>query len=291
MIRFSLEKKLHGSGGEMLLQLDLEIKEGQLVSIYGPSGAGKTSVLRMLAGLLQPEKGYIEVNGKVWLDTAGGKCLKPQHRRVGYVFQDYALFPNMTVRENLLFALEKHQEKSRVTELLELVELEDLQHRDPATLSGGQKQRVALARALVQEPEILLLDEPLSALDQGMRARLQDYIIKVHQTFGLTTLLVSHDVSEILRMSEKMYVVKAGRVVQEGTPDAIFSDDKISGKFRLTGTITKIQQNGVVYIISVLAGINLIKVIATEEEALALAKGDQVMVVSKAFNPLIRKIG
>ena len=274
----------------MLLQLGLEIPKGQLVTVYGESGAGKTSILRMLAGLLQPEKGFIEVNGKVWLDTEKGLNLKPQQRKVGYVFQDYALFPNMTVKENLLFALKKQQDKKRVAELLELVELGDLRDRNPATLSGGQQQRVALARALVQEPEILLLDEPLSALDQSMRVRLQDYILKVHQTYGLTTLLVSHDVSEILRMSERMFVLKGGRIVKEGTPDVILSNDKISGKFRLSGTITQIQQNGVVFIISVLAGANLIKVIATAEEAQSMAKGDQVLVVSKAFNPLIKKL-
>ena len=274
----------------MLLQLSLDIRKGELITIYGESGAGKTSVLRMLAGLLQPESGYVEVNGKIWLDTAEGVNLKPQQRRVGYVFQDYALFPNMTVRENLLFAVEKHQDKQVVNELLELVELGDFRHRAPHSLSGGQKQRVALARALVQKPEILLLDEPLSALDEGMRARLQEYILRVHQAFGLTTLLVSHDVSEILRMSERMFILKGGRIIKEGAPDIIFSDDKISGKFRLTGTITNIQQNGVVHIISVLAGINLIKVVATAEEAGSMAKGDKVMVVSKAFNPLIKKL-
>ncbi|MCC9136933.1 ABC transporter ATP-binding protein [Pontibacter silvestris] len=290
MIRINLEKQLHSSGGEMQLQVALQIKQGEFVTIYGESGAGKTSILRMLAGLLQPERGLVEVNGKKWLDTANGTNLKPQQRKLGYVFQDYALFPNMTVRENLLFALEKHQPKDSVNEVVELMELNDMQHRYPATLSGGQRQRVALGRALVQKPEFLLLDEPLSALDESMRARLQDYILKVHQTFNLTTILVSHDVSEILRMSERMFVLKEGKIVQVGAPDAIFSDDSISGKFRLVGTITKIQQNGVVYIISVLAGVNLIKVVATAEEAATMATGDKVMVVSKAFNPLIKKL-
>lgn len=290
MIQLTLEKILHASGGEMQLQVALEIKEGELVTIYGESGAGKTSVLRMLAGLLHPDAGKIEVNGKVWLDTTAGINLKPQQRKLGYVFQDYALFPNMTVRENLLFALEKHQPKNIVNEIVELVELGDLQYRYPAALSGGQRQRVALGRALVQQPEILLLDEPLSALDEGMRSKLQAYILKVHQSFRLTTVLVSHDVSEILRMSERMFVLKGGKIVQEGAPDAIFSDTGISGKFRLVGTVTNIQQNGVVYIVSVLAGVNLIKVIATAEEAATLVKGDKVMVVSKAFNPLIKKL-
>lgn len=291
MIRFSLEKKLQGAGGDMPLQVSLDITAGQFVSIYGESGAGKTSILRMLAGLLRPEKGFIEVNGKVWLDTAAGIDLKPQKRRLGYVFQDYALFPNMSVRENLVYALGKKQGSSHVSELLELMELKELEDRYTDTLSGGQKQRVALARALVQKPEILLLDEPLSALDESMRARLQDYILKVHQAYGITTLLVSHDVSEILRMSERMLVLKEGKFTEEGTPDAVFSGNKISGKFRVSGTITRIEQNGVVYIISVLSGTNMIKVVATPAEAAAMEKGDKVMVISKAFNPLIRKIG
>lgn len=291
MIRFSLEKKLQGAGGDMQLQLSLDITAGQFVTIYGESGAGKTSVLRMLAGLLRPEKGYIEVNGKIWLDTAAGIDLKPQKRQLGYVFQDYALFPNMSVRENLVYALTKKQGSSHVDELLELMELKELQDRYSDTLSGGQKQRVALARALVQKPEILLLDEPLSALDENMRARLQDYIIKVHQAYGITTLLVSHDVSEILRMSERVLVLKEGKFSREGTPDAVFSGNKISGKFRVSGTITLIEENGVVFIISVLSANNLIKVVATREEAATMKKGDKVMVISKAFNPLIRKIG
>lgn len=290
MIRFSLEKKLQAAGGEMSLEVSAEIAPGDFVTIYGESGAGKTSILRMLSGLMQPDKGFIEVNGKIWLNSATETALKPQQRRTGYVFQDYALFPNMSVRENLAFALGKKQDRNHVNGLLELMELGELQNRYPHTLSGGQKQRVALARALVQKPEILLLDEPLSALDEGMRGRLQEYILTIHQTYGVTILLVSHDVSEILRLSQRMFVLKGGRFVKEGAPEAIFSGDKISGKFRLTGTIIRLEQNGVVYVVSVLSGSNLIKVIATAEEAATMAKGDKVMVISKAFNPLIRKL-
>ncbi len=149
MIQIALQKKLGAANGEMQLDVDIEIEEGMLVTLYGNSGAGKTSILRMIAGLLQPERGLISVNEKCWLDTSRGISLTPQQRKTGFVFQDYALFPNMTVKENLAYALEKGQSKAIVEELIRIVELRDLQQRKPSELSGGQKQRVALARALV----------------------------------------------------------------------------------------------------------------------------------------------
>jgi molybdate transport system ATP-binding protein len=184
----------------MVLDLDLTIEKGQFVTLFGESGAGKTSTLRMLSGLLKPDSGTITVGNSTWFDSSRGIDLKPQQRKVGYVFQDYALFPNMTVLQNLEYALQKNQDNGKIRELLEFAELDELQHRSPETLSGGQKQRVALARALVQRPEILILDEPLSALDLKMRIKLQEYLLKVHKTYNLTTILVSHDIGEIVKL-------------------------------------------------------------------------------------------
>ncbi|WP_299218524.1 ATP-binding cassette domain-containing protein [uncultured Aquimarina sp.] len=290
MIEAHIHKTLSTANGKMLLDIQLNIKKGQFVTLYGPSGAGKTSTLRILAGLLSADKGQIVVDDKVWLDSKKKINFSPQQRKIGYVFQDYALFPNMTVRRNLEFALEKGQDRSIIQELITIVELEELQDRKPETLSGGQQQRVALARALVRKPEVLLLDEPLSALDIKMRAKLQDYILKVHRQYGLTTILVSHDVGEIIKMSDEIYCLEAGKISKQGNPSAIFTNDRLSGKFQFTGEVIAIEQEEVVYIVTVLIGNNVVKIIAQESEITDLGIGDKVIVASKAFNPILLKI-
>ena len=195
MIEVSIQKKLKAPFGEMNLDIQTNIEQGQFVTLYGKSGAGKTSTLRILAGLLEPDNGKISIHGNILLDTSNKINLAPQKRKIGFVFQDYALFPNMTIFENLSFALQKNQSKKILDELIEMMEIGNLRSEKPQHLSGGQQQRVALARALVQKPELLLLDEPLAALDNEMRNKLQQYIIQVHREFKLTTILISHDVS------------------------------------------------------------------------------------------------
>jgi len=290
MIELKFQKTLQASSGSMDLILDLMIPEGSFTTLYGASGAGKTSTLRMLAGLLNPDKGTITVNGEIWYDTSTKVALSPQKRRIGYVFQDYALFPNMTVRENLEYAKLKNQESHSIESLIEITELGELQHRNPQTLSGGQKQRVALARALVQQPEILLLDEPLAALDNKIRIKLQDYIKQVHREFNLTTLLVSHDIGEIVKLSDNVVVLDEGKVTKQGSPEEIFINKELSGKFKFTGEILKIEKEEVVYIVVVLIHSNIVKVIAQESEVQDMQIGDKVVVASKAFNPIIYKV-
>jgi len=290
MINFQLSKALYASGGSMHLNLDLSIKKGQFVTLYGVSGAGKTSTLRMLAGLLKPDNGYINVNGTYWLNTNKRVNIPPQKRNIGYVFQDYALFPNMTVLENLEFAEGKLNCKSIISELIKIIELEDLQHRKPDTLSGGQKQRVALARALVQQPEILLLDEPLSALDIKIRLKLQDYILKVHKQYNLTTILISHDIGEIHKLSDHVIEIKNGKIHRQGSPTAFFVNQNVSGKFKFTGEVLAIKKEDVVYVVSILIYNEIVQVIAQKNEITSLHIGDRVVVASKAFNPVLYKI-
>ena len=223
MIHVSIERELVGADGAFTLKVDVVIQKGELVTLYGPTGAGKSSVLRMIAGLQAPSGGSITVHGQKWFDSVARLSLTPQQRNIGMVFQDYALFPNMSVRQNLEYALDKNQERSIVDELLEISGLANLQDKRPTLLSGGQKQRVALARALVRRPKLLLLDEPLSALDSHMRSKLQDYIAEFHQRFDLTTILISHDLPEVLKMSRRVLVLENGVVTKDGPPEFLLA--------------------------------------------------------------------
>jgi len=290
MIELSFIKKLKSSSGEMILDVELNLEEGKLVTLYGKSGAGKTTLLLVLAGLLKPEKGHIKVGNEIWTDTGKNIRLAAQKRNVGFVFQEYALFPNMTIRENLLFALNKGQSEKIVDHLVDIIDLGQLQDRKPTTLSGGQKQRVALARALVKKPKLLLLDEPLSALDHEMRAKLQSYIMEVHKEFGLTTILISHDVSEIIRLSDYLVEIDQGKVIRQGLPTDIFTNDRVNAKFQFTGEVIRMVKQDFIVIVTVLIGKDLVKVIANDKETEDLAVGDRVMIASKAFNPIIHKI-
>ncbi len=169
-----------GSEGPFELRVEFTIPKGRLAVLYGVSGAGKTTLLRMLAGLEQPDDGCIEVDGEKWFHRKQKVCVPPQKRSAGFVFQNYALFPTMTVRRNLEYAAGRRKDP-RVDILMEMIELAELQHRYPQNLSGGQQQRVALARALIRQPKILPLDEPLSALDEAMRVKLLEQILCLHK--------------------------------------------------------------------------------------------------------------
>jgi molybdate transport system ATP-binding protein len=290
MIELNFNKKLKAAAGEMLLEVNATIEKGSLVTLYGKSGVGKTTILRILGGLMNPDEGTIKVNNSIWFDDKKGIHLKPQKRNVGFVFQDYALFPNMTVQENLEFALEKNQSKKIISELIEIIELGELQNRKPETLSGGQKQRVALARALVKKPAILMLDEPLSALDYEIRFKLQQYILQVHQEYHLTTILISHDISEILRMSNQLIELENGKIIRTGKPKDVFNLKEFNAKFQFTGTIITIEKQDFLYILTVRIGKDLVKIVADETEGSLLKMGDKILVSAKAFNPVIRKI-
>jgi molybdate transport system ATP-binding protein len=221
VIDLHLLKALHTAAGPRTLDVRLTVAAGELVALSGPSGAGKTTLLRLLAGLARPDGGFLRVEGQSWYDHAHRQWLPPQRRPLGFVFQDYALFPNMTVRENLAFAAEGQPGAGQIaSELLELLELSELANRRPAVLSGGQQQRVALARALARRPRLLLLDEPLSALDLATRQRLQEALATVHRQFKLTTILISHDPAEIARLADRVVELDLGQVRRVGPPVA-----------------------------------------------------------------------
>ncbi len=201
MIRLEVKRRMLTSDGERDLEVSITIPPHSLTCIYGPSGAGKTTLLRMIAGLMDPDEGIIRIGDNVLYDSQKQINLSPQRRRIAYMFQDYALFPNMTVEQNILFAQNKQKDYDLTCQLIETFGLEMLKKQKPQNLSGGQKQRVALARALASKPQVLLLDEPLSAIDEEMKQSLQDEIVKAHELFGATTLMVSHDKAEIKKIA------------------------------------------------------------------------------------------
>jgi len=211
MLNIDIHKTLHGSQGEMSLDVKLDIKQGEFVVLMGESGSGKTTLLRILAGLEKSE-GTIVVEGNTWNNIA------PQKRQIGFVFQDYALFENMSVEENLLFV---NHDKTLSQKLLALTELTELASRNVKSLSGGQKQRVSLCRAMMNKPRLLLMDEPLSALDVKMRELLQHEIAKLHKAFGTTTIMVSHDAESTYALADRVIVLELGKVVKDGSKDEV----------------------------------------------------------------------
>lgn len=218
MIEVSLQKSLMGSEGKVSLQLQFAMPFHAIWAIMGPSGAGKTSVLKMLAGLMKPDQGHIYVDGQCWYDSQQQVWKKPQQRSIGFVFQDYALFPNMNVRQNLEYALQSSSQLPLIDEVMELMHMEKLQSQKPSKLSGGQQQRVALARAIIRQPQLLLLDEPFAALDRSMREKLQQDLLILHQRFDTTMLLVSHDAMEVSRMADKVLELHQGQLTREAQP-------------------------------------------------------------------------
>ncbi len=274
----------------MDLAVDITIASGESLALFGPSGAGKTSLLRMLAGLMRPDSGRIVVAGETWFDSQAGIDLPPQRRRAGLVFQDYALFPNMSVRGNLEYALKNGTDRARVDEILENVGLTGLSGRSPETLSGGQKQRVALARALVSRPGILLLDEPLSALDQSMRTQLQETIASLSERYRLAMVLVSHDHAEILRLARRVVRLESGRVVGEGKPDEVFGTARNGNGLRLPGVVVSIEVTDVVRVVSVLAGGQLVRVSALPQAAEGMRPGDRVLLALEDFSPSLLRL-
>lgn len=231
MAEISLElkeiKKSFTEGEAVLDNISLEISKGEFITLLGSSGCGKTTTLRIIAGLEQPDA------GSVWLDGREVTGLEPNQRDVNTVFQNYALFPHMNVAENIGYGLKlkkvpKSEIKKKVSQMLELVQLEGYEKRKPSELSGGQKQRVAIARALVNNPEVLLLDEPLGALDLQLRRAMQIELKHLQKKLGITFIYITHDQEEAINMSDRIAVMRDGRIEQIGTPDEIYNHPKTS---------------------------------------------------------------
>jgi len=290
VIFIDVEKRMLTANGPMNLSVHTSIPSGELVALFGESGAGKTTLLRILAGLVTPDKGLIKFGSTIWFDSEKKINIPPQIRNISLMFQDYALFPNMTVEQNIQFA-QPEKGQSKVDELLVLFGLTEFRKRKPTGLSGGQKQRVALARALARNPQLLLLDEPLSALDAEMRTTLQNEIAQAHQLLGVTTIMVSHDLNEVFRLATQVLCIENGSITRTGKPEEVFSDSSLSGKVQITGQIARIDKQDTINIVTVISGNKqIIKVIAFDSDLEDMKIGDRVMVFSKAFNPIITRL-
>lgn len=225
---------------KVLDSVNLTIKAGEFFTLLGPSGCGKTTILRILAGFIEPTEGSILIGEKDITHTA------PEKRNMGVVFQNYALFPNLTVRENIAYGLKVRKEKKEIIKekcdfYMELAHLTEYAERRIHELSGGQQQRVAIARALVLEPQMLLLDEPMSNLDVALRVRMREEIRAIQQKIGITTLFITHDQQEALAVSDKIAVMKAGEVLQVGTPTEIYNCPNQEFVAGFVGTSNKIN--------------------------------------------------
>ncbi len=224
--------------GAIPLAADLSCPPGKVLALVGPSGGGKSTILRAIAGHYRPQAGCVAVNGNVWFDTEAGIDLPPHRRRVGMVFQHYALFPHMTAVENVAAALDRlpgAQRRKRAAEILDHVHLAGLEDRKPAQLSGGQQQRVAVARALAREPDALLLDEPFSAVDKATRQRLYRELAELRQRLPMPMVLVTHDLDEALMLADSMALLHHGRTLQHGPPAEVTARPASIAAARLLG--------------------------------------------------------
>ncbi|RTJ05498.1 sulfate/molybdate ABC transporter ATP-binding protein [Campylobacter jejuni] len=288
MIKIDINHPMNTAKGRLDLNFKKDIESGKITALFGESGAGKTTLLKIIAGLIRPEFGRIEVDNELWFDSSKNFSLALQKRKIGFVFQDYALFPNMNVKENIAYAASS---KAKVMELLALMDLENLAKIYPKHLSGGQAQRVALARALAREPKILLLDEPLSALDFKMRANLQDELAKILEYFKISTLLVSHDLTEIYKLSHRILELKNGKIIKDFPKNKFFTYSSISAKLRLSATLLEIKKSDILVVLTLLLNQDIIKITLSEEEFLKAYQdikiGDTLILSVKAFNPII----
>jgi molybdate transport system ATP-binding protein len=211
MARLTVDVRFgYGSG----FQFDAKFSAGDgVTAVVGPSGSGKSTLLHLIAGVLRPREGTITLNGRTLADTRSGIDLPPEQRRVGMVFQDHLLFPHMTVRKNLTFGMRRRSSRPIALEkVVEVLEIGDLLNRAPSTLSGGQRQRVAVGRALLRGPELLLLDEPLAALDQRLKDRVLDYLQRAIKEWDVPTLLVCHERHDVSKIADFVKTVEAGRI-------------------------------------------------------------------------------
>lgn len=288
MLSINLKK----TWNDFMLDVSFDIPRGKITALFGPSGAGKSSVLRLISGLEVAEQGFISNGNESWFDKARGINLHPQQRSVGFVFQDYALFPHMTVEKNVAYGIKEKLRRKEIKELIALVDLSGYERYYPAQLSGGQKQRVALIRAIARKPDILLLDEPFSALDWQTRIQLQDDVKNIIEQFHVTTLYVTHDVTEVYKLAGNVIVLESGKGVKQGTPEEVFLGKRLSTRVQVTGKVVGIEHDSIMASVTILHSDQFFKTLIDTEElkSLNLRIGDDVIVGVKSSDVILFKI-
>lgn len=224
--------------GPIALDAHLDCAPGEVLALVGPSGSGKSTLLRSIAGLYQPQSGKIECAGECWFDSTRGIALPTSRRRIGMLFQQFALFPHLSAEDNVAEALLDHpatERRARARDWLDRVHLQGLHHRLPHQLSGGQQQRVALARALAREPQVLLLDEPFSAVDRSTREALHAELTELRVAFRMPVILVTHDLEEATLLADRMCILNEGRTLQTGSPDHLLQSPESAAVARMLG--------------------------------------------------------
>lgn len=291
MLEIDIRKLLHTSDGPVHLDIQLNLPPKSFTAIIGPSGSGKTTLLRIIAGLTQPEAGKIFYNHQCWLNTDQAYALKPQLRHIGMVFQQYALFPNMTVLQHLKYAEKKADSPSGIMELLEVMDLKKLENKLPSQLSGGQQQRLALARALASQPRLLLLDEPLTALDQQKQAHLQEFIGFFHQKYQLTTIMVSHNASDILKLAHQAAYIEQGKIQRVVAPVTTLHKSHLPQELQLIGEVFTIQViDGNHIEVKLIIGENLLTLSLPKEVYRWIKPGLRVKLIRPNSNPELIQI-
>jgi len=276
--------------------VDLHVRDGELVTLLGPSGCGKTTTLRMIAGFIEPTGGVIRIGGRVVSDPAHRVLVPPERRRVGMVFQSYAVWPHMTVAENVAYPLRVRRvaprdRAERVRQALAQVKLDDLGERYPHQLSGGQQQRVALARALVMEPDVLLLDEPLSNLDAKLREEMRIELKGLQQQLGITIVFVTHDQLEAMALSDRVVLMDRGEIVQIGPPEDLYERPTTTFAALFVGTANLLEAriDGTSAVVEALAGIRLTVPVGTPSgPAFVLVRPEHLTVSAQGEGPSAR---
>lgn len=288
MLQVHLKKQWKGFG----LDVSFGIPQGRITVLFGPSGAGKSTVLRLIAGLEIADSGKILHGDEVWFDDARGIDVAPQRRSIGFVFQDYALFPHLTVEKNVAYGVKGKESAKTVKDLISLIGLSGYERCYPAQLSGGQKQRVALVRAMARNPGLLLLDEPLSALDWETRVRLQTDVKQIIHRFQSTALYVTHDVSEVYKVADYVIVLESGKVVKQGTPEDVFLGKRLSTRIQVAGKVVGIEHDAIMSTVTVLHADQFFKALIDREEidSLGLQVGNDVVMGTKSSDVILFKI-
>lgn len=262
-------KTYQNKNNSFSLQIQTSFQHNAINVIFGPSGSGKTSLLRLISGLDTIDEGSIRVGKTYWTNTIKKINIPLKQRKIAYVFQENSLFPNMTVLKNLLFA-QTQKNTDLLDELIATLEIKQILNSKPSQLSGGQKQRIALARAILQQPDYLLLDEPLTALDEPLRKKLQSYLVLLQKKHQFTVIMVSHNIHEVIKIADHVCLVNYGEVIEQGAPELLIAKNPNN---TLTGTVLNIQDS----LVSVLVGVQKIQLKTSQITTPNYSVGDEIV--------------